>query len=210
MPSISPRISVILLWKCSGAYVSPNGNQLKQNIPTGMIKVVSLAVSGSSSIIQPEPWISIEFWEVLCSSDLCQCLFHQRKNVSLTALWFNWVRSTNPSILFQDHNHSRTPICRLIDFTDHSQVLHSLELFFHFREEGYGNSSWHSKCKRYCRLETSSVCRLPAQVLPMTLPSVLLLQVSPVVLDEVRSQHRCPDEFLFCSWWDVQRTDPVP
>lgn len=45
MPSISPRISVILLWKCSGTHVIPNGNRLKQNLPTGVIKVVSLAVS---------------------------------------------------------------------------------------------------------------------------------------------------------------------
>ena len=49
-PSMSPSNSVIQRWKISGAEDIPNGNLLKQNLPNGVIKVVSNWLSLSNRI----------------------------------------------------------------------------------------------------------------------------------------------------------------
>ena len=51
-PSMSPSISDIRRWKCSGANVIPNGSLLKQKHPKGVMKVVSGTDSGERRICQ--------------------------------------------------------------------------------------------------------------------------------------------------------------
>ena len=47
---LSPSNYVILHWKTSGAEDIPKGNRFKQNLPNGVIKVVSNRLSSSNSI----------------------------------------------------------------------------------------------------------------------------------------------------------------
>ena len=60
-PSIPSRMADILLWKCSGADEMPKGNRLKQNLPKGVMKVVSKADSSANGTFQkPEFAFSLE------------------------------------------------------------------------------------------------------------------------------------------------------
>ena len=51
-PSWPLSSSVMSLWKISGADEIPNGSLLKQNLPMGVMKVVSFWLSGSRGICQ--------------------------------------------------------------------------------------------------------------------------------------------------------------
>ena len=46
------------LWKISGAELIPKGRRLKQNLPTGVMKVVSFRDSGSRGICQNPEYAS--------------------------------------------------------------------------------------------------------------------------------------------------------
>ena len=51
-PSLFFNKSLIRYWKISGSDVIPNASRLKQNLPTGVINVVNLALSGCRGICQ--------------------------------------------------------------------------------------------------------------------------------------------------------------
>ena len=93
-PLTPSRISDIRRWKCSGAMVIPKGSRWKQNLPHGVMKVVSRADSGARGICQnPELASSLvntlapPSWARVGSTAGSGCF-------SLHTLWFGWVRST--------------------------------------------------------------------------------------------------------------------
>ena len=67
-PSLLYNKSLIRYWKLSGADVIPNASRLKQNLPHGVINVVSLALSGCRGICQsPLDVSSLEKYRVPAS-----------------------------------------------------------------------------------------------------------------------------------------------
>ena len=84
----------ILLWKCSGAEVIPKGNQLKQYLPKGVMKVVSRAESRESSTCQ-NPELASSFENIL-AAPIWANVFSTDGNIwrSRHTLSFNLVKST--------------------------------------------------------------------------------------------------------------------
>ena len=93
-PSTSCRISDILRWKCSGAEVMPNGSRLKQNLPNGVMKVVSMADSLASGICQ-NPELASIFENTLALANCARaCSTAGSGCRSRRTHLFNHVRST--------------------------------------------------------------------------------------------------------------------
>ena len=86
--------SLIRYWKLSGADVIPNASRLKQNLPHGVINVVSLALSGCRGICQsPQDVSSLEKYRVPASLGAISSMVGSTSLEFFTAL-FSLLRST--------------------------------------------------------------------------------------------------------------------
>ena len=90
-----PRISDIRLWKCSGAELIPKGNRLKQNLPNGVIKVVSREDFSARGICQ-NPELASSFVNTLAPASCASvCSIAGRGWRSLQTFSFTRVKSTH-------------------------------------------------------------------------------------------------------------------
>ena len=93
-PSLLYNKSLIRYWKLSGADVIPNASRLKQNLPHGVINVVSLALSGCRGICQsPLDVSSLEKYRVPASLGAKSSKVGNTSLEFFTAL-FSLLRST--------------------------------------------------------------------------------------------------------------------
>lgn len=122
----------VFLWKISGALEIPKGSLLKQNLPNGMIKVVSLQLSGWRGICQNllaaskeektfAP-LSIEIISSAVGSTKCS----------------HFTASFSLAIFLQNGNHRRTPFHWLCHLLYGAIFLH--ELLFHLLQYWYWNT----------------------------------------------------------------------
>ena len=119
-PSIPSRMADILLWKCSGANEMPKGNRLKQNLPKGVMKVVSKADSSANGTFQKPEFASS--FKNIPASDNCPRVYATEgiSCHSWRTLSFNFV-DINPDVIFLwDDDHACTQIGRFFDSHDSS------------------------------------------------------------------------------------------
>ena len=94
-PSVPSRTCEIRFWKCSGAELIQNGRRLKQSLPNGVMKVVSLADSGDKPICQ-NPELASSLLKMVAPASWAKVWWTPGKgSYSLRILSLSLVKSTH-------------------------------------------------------------------------------------------------------------------